>query len=121
MKIIILGFYFTILFLFQISSSAYSQQSKFNTSGPNAKVMGSDTNFSTCSRYGDHWTKLECRIGNISESNKVIGGVMRTVNPSKDVLNFKFMQNSPQELINKVDEYISKHPVMGFLVIKNGR
>jgi CubicO group peptidase (beta-lactamase class C family) len=120
MKIIILGFYFTILFLFQISSSAYSQQSKFNTSGPNAKVMGSDTNFSTCSRYGDHWTKLECRIGNISESNKVIGGVMRTVNPSKDVLNFKFMQNSPQELINKVDEYISKHPVMGFLVIKNG-
>jgi CubicO group peptidase (beta-lactamase class C family) len=30
------------------------------------------------------------------------------------------MQNSPQELINKVDEYISKHPVMGFLVIKNG-
>jgi hypothetical protein len=120
MKIIILGFYFTILFLFQISSSAYSQQSKFNISGPNAKVMGSDTNFSTCSRYGDHWTKLECRIGNISESNKVIGGVMRTVNPSKDVLNFKFMQNSPQELINKVDEYISKHPVMGFLVIKNG-
>jgi CubicO group peptidase (beta-lactamase class C family) len=120
MKIIILGFYFTILFLFQISSSAYSQQSKFNTSGPNAKVMGSDTNFSTCPRYGDHWTKLECRIGNISESNKVIGGVMRTVNPSKDVLNFKFMQNSPQELINKVDEYISKHPVMGFLVIKNG-
>ena len=120
MKIIILGFYFTILFLFQISSSAYSQQSKFNTSGPNAKVMGSDTNFSTCSRYGDHWTKLECRIGNISESNKVIGGVMRTINPSKDVLNFKFMQNSPQELINKVDEYISKHPVMGFLVIKNG-
>ena len=120
MKIIILGFYFTILFLFQISSSAYSQQSKFNTSGPNAKVMGSDTNFSTCPRYGDHWTKLECRIGNISESNKVIGGVMRTVNPSKDVLNFKFMQNSPQDLINKVDEYISKHPVMGFLVIKNG-
>jgi CubicO group peptidase (beta-lactamase class C family) len=120
MKIIILGFYFTILFLFQISSSAYSQQSKFNTSGPNAKVMGSDTNFSTCPRYGDHWTKLECRIGNISESNKVIGGVMRTVNPSKDVLNFKFMQNSPQELINKVDEYISKHPVMGFLIIKNG-
>ena len=120
MKIIILGFYFTILFLFQISSNAYSQQSKFNTSGPNAKVMGSDTNFSTCPRYGDHWTKLECRIGNISESNKVIGGVMRTVNPSKDALNFKFMQNSPQELINKVDEYISKHPVMGFLVIKNG-
>jgi CubicO group peptidase (beta-lactamase class C family) len=120
MKIIILGFYFTILFLFQISSSAYSQQSKFNTSGPNAKVMGSDTNFSTCPRYGDHWTKLECRIGNISESNKVIGGVMRTVNPSKDVLNFKFMQNSPQELINKVDEYISKHPVMGLLIIKNG-
>jgi CubicO group peptidase (beta-lactamase class C family) len=120
MKIIILSFYFTILFIFQISSSAYSQQSKLNASGPNAKVMGGDSNFSTCPRYGDHWTKLECRIGNISESNKIIGGVMRTVTPSKDVLNLKFIQNSPQGLINKVDEYISKHPVMGFLVIKNG-
>lgn len=120
MKIIILSFYFTILFIFQISSSAYSQQSKLNASGPNAKVMGGDSNFSTCQRYGDHWTKLECRIGNISESNKIIGGVMRTVTPSKDVLNLKFIQNSPQGLINKVDEYISKHPVMGFLVIKNG-
>ena len=120
MKIIILSFYFTILFIFQISSSAYSQQSKLNASGPNAKVMGSDSNFSTCPRYGDHWTKLECRIGNISESSKIIGGVMRTVTPSKDVLNLKFIQNSPQGLINKVDEYISKHPVMGFLVIKNG-
>ena len=120
MKIIILSFYFTILFIFQISSSAYSQQSKLNASGPNAKVMGGDSNFSTCPRYGDHWTKLECRIGNISESNKIIGGVMRTVTSSKDVLNLKFIQNSPQGLINKVDEYISKHPVMGFLVIKNG-
>ena len=45
---------------------------------------------------------------------------MRTVTPSKDVLNLKFIQNSPQELINKVDKYIWKHPVMGFLVIKNG-
>ena len=120
MKIIILSFCFTILFIFQISSSAYSQQSKFNTSGPNAKVMGGDSNFSTCPTYFDHWTKLECRIGNMSESNKIIGGVMRTVTPSKDVLNLKFIQNYPQELIYKVDEYIAKHPVMGFLVIKNG-
>ena len=120
MKIIILSFTLLILFIFQISSIAYSQQSKFNTSGPHAKVMGGDTNFSTCPRYGDHWTKLECRIGNLSESNKVIDGVMRTVTPSKDVLNLKFIQNYPQELIYKVDEYISKHPVMGFLVIKNG-
>ena len=117
-RIIILSIYFA--FVFQISSTAYSQQSKFDTSGPNAKVMGGDSKFSTCPRYGDHWTKLECRIGNISESNKIIGGVMRTVTPSKDVLNLKFIQNSPQELINKVDKYISKHPVMGFLVIKNG-
>jgi CubicO group peptidase (beta-lactamase class C family) len=30
------------------------------------------------------------------------------------------MANPPLELIKKTDEYISKHPVMGFLVIKNG-
>jgi CubicO group peptidase (beta-lactamase class C family) len=35
-------------------------------------------------------------------------------------MNLSFMKNPPTELIQKVDTYISKHPAMGLLVIKNG-
>jgi CubicO group peptidase (beta-lactamase class C family) len=107
-------------FLFLIQPHAYSQQSKFNDSGPDAKTMGEDRNFATCTPYADHWRRVECRVGNISEIHKVLGGILRSVNPSSDPINFKFMANPPLELIKKTDEYISKHPVMGFLVIKNG-
>ena len=58
-------------------------------------------------------------IRNISEIHKVLCGILRSVNPSSDPINFKFMASPPAELIKKTDEYISKHPVMGFLIIKN--
>lgn len=110
-----------IIFLsfFLIQPYAFSQQSKFNDTGPDAKTMGEDRNYGTCTPYGDHWRRVECRIGNFSEIHKVIS-TLRPVNPSNDPLNFKFAQNYPQDLIKKTDEYLSKHPVMGFLVIKNG-
>jgi len=107
-------------FLFLIQPHAYSQQSKFNDSGPDAKTMGEDRNFATCTPYGVHAVKIECRIGNFSQVHKVLESVLRSVHPSNDPINFKFMANPPLELIKKTDEYISKHPVMGFLVIKNG-
>ena len=111
-----------IIFLsfFLIQPYAFSQQSKFSDTGPDAKTMGEDRNYGTCTPYGDHWRRVECRVGNISEINKVLGGILRSVNPSSDPINFKFMANPPLELIKKTDDYISKHPVMGFLVIKNG-
>jgi CubicO group peptidase (beta-lactamase class C family) len=108
------------LSLFLIQPHAYSQQSKFSDTGPDAKTMGEDRNYGTCTPYGDHWRRAECRVGNISEIHKVLGGILRSVNPSSDPINFKFIANPPLELIKKTDEYISKHPVMGFLVIKNG-
>jgi CubicO group peptidase (beta-lactamase class C family) len=119
MKIIILSFYFTILFIFQISSSAYSQQSKFNTSGPNAKVLGEDKNFTYCKNYSDHWSKPDCRIGNFSEMDRVLNNY-RLTTTSKDKINLKFYQNPPEGLIKKIDDYISKHSVVGFLILKNG-
>jgi CubicO group peptidase (beta-lactamase class C family) len=107
------------LFLFLIQPYAFSQQSKFSDTGPDAKTMGEDRNYGTCKPYGDHWRRVECRIGNFSETYKVISE-LRSVSGSGDLLNFKFAQNPPQELIKKTDEYLSKHPVMGFLIIKNG-
>jgi len=107
------------LFLFLIQPYAFSQQSKFSDTGPDAKTMGEDRNYGTCTPYGDHWRRVECRIGNFSETYKVISE-LRSVSGSGDLLNFKFAQNPPQELIKKTDEYLSKHPVMGFLIIKNG-
>jgi len=109
-----------LLSFFLIQPYAFSQQSKFSDTGPDAKTMGEDRNYGTCTPYGDHWRRVECRVGNISEINKVLGGILRSVNPSSDPINFKFMANPPLELIKKTDDYISKHPVMGFLVIKNG-
>ena len=91
-----------IIFLsfFLIQPYAFSQQSKFSDTGPDAKTMGEDRNYGTCTPYGDHWRRVECRIGNFSEIHKVVS-TLRPVNPSNDPLNFKFAQNYPQDLIKK--------------------
>lgn len=113
MKKIILIFLIII-----ISTPSYSQQSLFSKTGPNAKALGEDNNFPICKNYTDHWKSPECRIGTFSTDNLLIRS--RSITPSQDPINFKFMQNPPTELIKKVDDYISKYPAMGFLVIKNG-
>ena len=117
---IVKNFIFLIFFTILIANSSYSQQSLFSQTGPNAKALGQDNNFQICKNYTDHWTRADCRVGNFSEAEKVINGIMRSITPSKDPINFKFMQNPPIDLINKVDDYISKYPTMGFLIIKNG-
>ena len=109
---------FLFLFIIQFSTSAYSQQSVFSQSGPNAKAFGEDNNYADCRDAFGHWKKPECRIFNFSQTDRTL--TARSMIPSKDPLNFKFMQNPPAELIQKINTYISKYPVMGLLVIKNG-
>jgi CubicO group peptidase (beta-lactamase class C family) len=117
MKSFLLNF-FLFLFIIQFSTSAYSQQSVLSQSGPNAKALGEDNNYADCKDAVGHWRKPECRIFNFSQTDRTL--TARSMIPSKDPLNFKFMQNPPAELIQKIDAYASKYQVMGLLVIKNG-
>jgi len=111
---------FTFLFFFIIitSNASYSQQSLFSQTGPNAKSFGEDNNYGDCKDPVGHWRKSECRIFNFSQTDKTL--TARPITPSKDPINLNFMKNPPTQLIQKVDAYISKHPAMGLLVIKNG-
>ena len=115
MKKIILIFLIII-----ISAPSYSQQSLFSKTGPNAKDFGEDNSFRVCKNYSDHWKKPECRIGTFSQV-LLVHPHTRPIIPSNDPLNFKFIQNPPTELIKKVDDYISKYPAMGLLIIKDGK
>ena len=114
-----LNFCLFLLLTFQISHTAFSQQSKTNMSGFNSIEMGEHEKFSTCQKYSDLALKKNCRVGILSQSDKVLIN-MRTIDASKKPLNLNFSKNTPQKIFNKVDEYISKYPIMGFLVIKNG-
>jgi CubicO group peptidase (beta-lactamase class C family) len=118
---IIKNFIFYIFFIIVISNPSYSQQSLFSQTGPNAKSFGEDNNYGDCRDAFGHWKKSECRIFNLSQTVKTLDyAPSRSIVPSADPLNLNFMKNPPTELIQKVDTYISKHPAMGLLVIKNG-
>ena len=108
-----------IITSFFITTNSFSEQSKFNETGPDAKVLGEKNSFSPCRPYSSHWKKKECRIGNFSQTDKIINN-RRFVFPSNNAARLPYAKNYPPKLINTVDKYVSKHPVMGFLIVKNG-
>jgi len=96
------------------------EQITYNASGPNAKILGSETNYSACG-LTDHRKKKECRVGNFSNVKNTgffhIRNILPSTNPSP---NFRIYKDPPKTLIQSADKIMSNHPIIGLLIIKNG-
>ena len=115
-KIII---YILIVTFFSTGKIIADMQITFNVTGPDAKSLGSESNYPACD-ITDHRKKKECRVGNFSNVSKTGFSHIRKISPSPNPMRFGYYNHS-KSLIQSADKLLSKHPIMSLMIIKNGK